>query len=468
VGSTRTARTELSFHEMRSARSAPRGLEVNRSILRAAAALMLAGICVKIIAAFKEVAVASVYGRSDAMDAFLAAMLLPALLVNLISESMNQALVPSLIQVREREGRNAAQQLVSSSMLCMCLLLVAISAVAGVAAPEIFSVIASNFSPEKRALAIHVFYGLLPIVLLTGIATTCTAVLNSLDQFALPALAPMMISIATILSALLLAGDFGIWALVFATVAGSMAQAVFVAALMHSRGCRFQLRWYGRTVAAREVAGQYWPILLSGVVASGGLVVDQSMAAMLPAGSVSALAYANRFVSVAMTLLAGAISTAVLPTFSRMVARQDWAACRMAIRTWVGWSAMVSIPLTGMLIAGARTLIRAALQHGAFGPRDTAVVWPVLTMYALQIPFFVCSRVFYRFLLAKKRSDLILSCGILNLVLDIGLNLVLMRWLGIAGIALATSLWSASTFFFLGYFAWKLLPVSEHKDVLIA
>jgi putative peptidoglycan lipid II flippase len=450
------------------ATDAPRRLQVNRNILRAVAALTLAGIFVKVIATFKEVAVASVFGRSDVMDAYLAAMLIPALLVNLVSESMNQALVPSLILVREREGREPAQQLVSSSMLCMCLLLISISVLAGVAAPWFFPVIASNFSPDKRALAIHLFYGLLPIVVFAGIATTCTAVLNSLDQFALPALTPVMISIATILGALLLAGRFGIWALVYATVAGSMVQAVLVAGLMHGHGCRFQLQWYGMTVAAREVAGQYWPILLSSVVASGGLLVDQSMAAMLPAGSVSALAYANRFVGVAMTLLAGAISTAVLPSFSRLVAHQDWAACRVAIRTWVGRSAMVSIPLTGMLIVSARSLIRMALQHGAFGPRDTAAVWPVLAMYALQIPFFVCSRVFYRFLLAKKRSDLILSCGILNLVLDIGLNLVLMRWLGVAGIALATSLWSASTFFFLGYFAWKLLPVTEHKDVSIA
>ena len=453
---------------MTAARSTPQRLQVNRTILRAATALALAGICVKIVATFKEVAVASVYGRSDVMDAFLAAMLIPALLVNLVSESMNQALVPSLIQVREREGREAAQRLVSSSMLFMCLLLVAISVVVAVAAPEIFPVIASNFSQEKRALAIQLFHGLLPIVVLTGIATTCTAVLNSLDQFALPALTPIMISLATILGSLLLAGRFGIWALVYATVAGSMAQAVLVAGLMHGQGCRFNLRWYGMTVAAREVAGQYWPILLSSVIASGGLLVDQSMAAMLPAGSVSALAYANRFVSVAMTLLAGAISTAVLPSFSRLVAYQDWAGCRAAIRTWVGWSAVVSIPVAAMLMGSARTLIRVALQHGAFGPRDTAVVWPVLTLYALEIPFFVCSRVFYRFLLARKRSDLILSCGILNLVLDIGLNLVFMRWLGVAGIALATSVWSASTFFFLGYFAWKLLAVSEHKDVSIA
>jgi Na+-driven multidrug efflux pump len=69
-------------------------------------------------------------------------------------------------------------------------------------------------------------------------------------------------------------------------------------------------------------------------------------------------------------------------------------------------------------------------------------------MYAIQIPFFVSSRVFYRFLVAMRRSDLIFYCGALNLALDIVLNLILMRWFGVAGIALATSLWTVSTFLF--------------------
>jgi len=36
-----------------------------------------------------------------------------------------------------------------------------------------------------------------------------------------------------------------------------------------------------------------------------------------------------------------------------------------------------------------------------------------------------------------------------------------MRWMGVAGIALATSLWTVSTFLFLWYWAWKLLPKGE-------
>jgi putative peptidoglycan lipid II flippase len=126
--------------------------------------------------------------------------------------------------------------------------------------------------------------------------------------------------------------------------------------------------------------------------------------------------------------------------------------------------ALVSVPVAAGLIAGAHLLIRVTFQHGAFGVHDTAVVTPVLAMYALQIPFFVCSRVFYRFIVAMRRTDLILYCGVLNLGLDVILNLVLMRWMGIAGIALATSLWTVSTFLFLWYWSWKLLPASTSKE----
>ena len=438
---------------------------MNRAILRAAVSVGAAGIFVKVFATFKEVAVASIYGRSDIMDAFFAAALIPSLLVNLISESMNQALVPTLVRVREQGGRERAQQLLSSSMLSMCLLLTAASVAMALAARGFFPLIASHFAPAKLTLAVHLFYGLLPIVLITGIATNCTAVLNTVDRFAVPALAPIVISIAVIVGALGCGVRFGIWALVWSTLAGSLLHAIIVAWMMQRRGYRFRLRWHGFDDSAREVAGQYGPVLLSSVVSSGGLLVDQSMAATLVTGSVSALVYANRFVSVVLTLLAGALSAAIVPYLSRMIAFRDWNGCRHTLRTWVRLTTLVSVPIAAILIAGARPLVCFALQHGRFGPRDTAVVASVLAMYAVQIPFFVVSRVYYRFVVAMRRTDLVLYCGILNLGLDIVLNLVLMHWFGVAGIALATSLWTVSTFFYLWYWSRKLLARAFTREV---
>ncbi|WP_420236318.1 lipid II flippase MurJ [Telmatobacter bradus] len=430
---------------------------VHGRILRAATSVALAGVFVKLVATLKEAAVAGVYGRSNALDAFLAAALLPTLLVNLIGESMNQALVPTLIMVREREGHEQAQRLLAAAMLWLCLLLTATSLLLALLARGLLPLFASNFPPEKLQLAIHLFYALLPVVLITGIATNCTAVANSCERFALPALAPVVISLAILAGVWGCGGRLGIWALVWATLAGSLGHMLLVAGLMQRHGYRFQMAWYGMSAPVREVGRQYGPVLVSGVVASAGLVVDQAMAAMLPAGSVSALVYASRFVSVVLTLFAGAISTAVVPYFSRMIAQQDWQGCRDAVETWVWRMGAVALAVTLALVAGAHLLIRLFLQHGVFHADDTDVVARVLVLYALQIPFFVASRVDYRLLVAMRRTDLVMACGTINLVLDVVLNLVLMRWLGVAGIALATSLWVVSTFFFLRFWSRRLL-----------
>src|SRR5580658_1069679 len=234
-----------------------KGPSVNRQIFRAAASVTAAGILVKIVSTFKEFAVAGVYGRSDSMDAFLAAYLIPGLLVNLISESMNQALVPTLIRVREREGHDRAQQLLSSSMLWMCALLAAVSILMAITARGFFPLIASHFPAAKLELSIRLFYGLLPVVLITGVATNCTAVVNTFDRFAWPALAPVVIPLAIIAAALTLGERLSIWALVYATVAGSLLHAAVVAGMMDAHGYKFRLRWHGMTEATREVAQQY-------------------------------------------------------------------------------------------------------------------------------------------------------------------------------------------------------------------
>jgi putative peptidoglycan lipid II flippase len=358
-----------------------------------------------------------------------------------------------------------AQELLSSSMLWICAFLGVASPAMAISARGFFPLIALHFPAAKLDLSVRLFYALLPLVFMTGIATNCTAVLNTVDRFAWPALVPVVTPVAIILGALLLGGRLGIWVMVYANLAGALLHVALVVRMMEKHGYRFRLKWFGMTAPMREVAHQYGPVLLGAVVASGGLLVDQAMAAMLPAGSVSALAYANRFVGVFLTLLAGAISTAIVPYFSRTIALQDWAGCRHILISWFKITALISTPVALGLIAGSHLLIRVAFQHGAFSAGDTAVVTPVLAMYAIQIPFFVSSRVFYRFIVAMRRSDLILYCGILSLVLDIVLNIILMRWLGVAGIALATSLWSISMFFFLWYWAWRLLPPSTPPPI---
>jgi putative peptidoglycan lipid II flippase len=422
---------------------------------------MLCLVVVKIAGVAKEFVVAGVFGRSDELEAFLIAALLPGLLINIVAESMNQALIPTFVRVRNKEGSERARELFSRALLWSGALLVGVSLAMASSARAVFPLLGSHFTEAKLGLAVRLFYGMQPVILLTGIASTCAAVLNAEGEFAIPAIAPMATSVSLMLMVPLLAKHSGAWSIVYAMLAGALIHAAWMLWRASRSGLLDWPRLRGLDKDTREVLQQFGPLALSGLVASGGLLVDQAMAASLPAGSVAALAYAGRFVSVVLALLGGALSSAVTPVLSEMVARDEWQACRRTVRMWA-WRAMgVAMGITAVLIGGAGILVRMTLQHGAFGAQDAAAVTSVLAMYALQIPFFVSSRVYYRLLVAMGRTDLVLYCGLLNLGLDIVLNIVLMRWMGVAGIALATSLWTMSTFMFLWYWSRRMLAVNE-------
>jgi putative peptidoglycan lipid II flippase len=419
---------------------------------------------VKLIATGKEFVVAGVFGRSDALDAFLAAMLVPSLIINLAAESMSQALVPELVRVRVQRGIAAAAELVSVSLTRLCAMLLAVCAAAGFSAELWIRCVGWSFPAAKLSLTLHLFCGLLPSVLFGAIAAVCGAVLNAARRVAAPAISQAIVPIATLVGTLMLARRLGPWALVLGSVAGMALYALWMASAMVRNGYPILLRWRGAAEACRTVRRQQAVVLASSLVASGGLLADQAMAASLAPGSVSALAFAGRFVSVVLALAAGVASAVIGPHFAELAGRRDWTGSRATLRRWSRAAWIGSTAAAVPLVFGAQWLVRLCFQHGAFGPSDTAAIARVLVFSAVQIPFFAASRVHYRFLLAMRRADVILLCGSINLVLDVVLNLVLMRSLGVAGIALATSLWTVFTWLFFATCTRRVLAHAESRN----
>ena len=103
-------------------------------------------------------------------------------------------------------------------------------------------------------------------------------------------------------------------------------------------------------------------------------LVDQSMAAMLAPGSVAALNYARKIITVFIVIGATPLGTAALPYFSQMVANQDWRGCRHTLRVYAQSIVLVTVPITLGLVLFSHPLIRILYQRGAFTPADTAVV----------------------------------------------------------------------------------------------
>jgi putative peptidoglycan lipid II flippase len=418
---------------------APASLTPGRKIFNAAATVAACSAIAGFGSTAKELVVARWFGRGDALDAFLIAFLLPSFLVNLVAGSFNSAMIPTFIQVRETEGKEAAQRLFSGVMVISLGLLVGVSILFGMLAPYFLPLLGSGFSPAKLMLTRRLLYGLLPFIVLSGLAVAWTAVLNAGERFGLPALSAILTPLSIIAFLLLFGRTWGIFALVVGTVTGVALQAAVLGGLLRVRGVRLEPRWYGWDPSLRKVIGQYAPMLAGALLMGSTELINQSMAAMLQPGSVAALNYARKVVSLFIVVGATPLSTAALPYFSEMVVNRDWNGCRHILKVYSRSIALVTVPITLGLVAFSHPLIKIVFQRGAFTAVDTGVVSRVQAFLSLQIPFYILANLGVRLISALKKNSVLMMIAGVNMVVNILLNLILMRYAGVAGIALSTS-----------------------------
>lgn len=436
----------------------------NAKILRAGLVVAFFGILTALAMAARELIIARYFGRDDSIDAFLIAFLLPSFIVTLVVSSLGAAFIPVFIDARKHRSDASVQELFSSVMLLNLIALSAIALILGLLSPYYLPYLGSGFSAAKLRLTRELLLCLLPFILFNGMTMYISSVLNAGERFALPAVVPLITPVIVIFFIVLMAKQWGAFAIVAGTLSGSALEAAALARTLKKQGIRFLVRWSGFTPDIHSVLRQYSPMLAGSFLMGGALVVDKSMAAMLSHGSVAALSYGNRVVSGVFAVAGTALGTATFPYFSRMAAEADWNGCRHTLKRYSILVALTSIPFTVCLMALSKPLVRILYQRGAFTAADTELVSTVQICYLIQIPFYLLGLLFVRFLSAVRRNELLMFGGGINLVLDVILNFVFMRFWGVAGIALSTSVVYICSLLFLVVCYLKVLRESQGID----
>ena len=429
---------------------------INRKIFRAAVIVGVLGILARIAGTGKELVVAHAFGRSDALDAFLIAYLMPAFAVNLLMGALGSALLPVLVETRQKQGAHAAEEFLSSTVCLSAVVLLIVAALLGLCAPLYLPLLGHGFPAAKLLLTRKLLYLLLPWVVFSGIATLLSYIMNAGEKFAAPAIVPLATTSAVILC-IVLARWGGIFSLVIGTVIGGLLEAVVLLRFLATHEIHLRFRWSGFDPRVRKMLAQYAPMLAGSFLMGGTAVVDQAIAAMLPGGSVAALNYANKISGAIAVIGTTALSTAAFPYFSKMVAENDWHGCRHTLKRYVVLITAIAVPLTLLLIVFSKPIIRVLFQRGAFTSSDTELVSLVQACYCLQLPFYFLGSLLARFISSMRRNDLLMYASALNLGVNIVMDLVLMKVWGIAGIAVSTAIVYFVSVLFLSVSSIKLL-----------
>lgn len=434
---------------------------VNRRIFAASLTVGVFTFLVHVVTAAKELVVAYQFGTADVLDAFLIAYLLPSFVIIVFAGSLPSAVIPIYIEVQIREGQEAAERLYASVMGWSLVILAGISSIMALLAPLVLPLLGSGFDEQKLVLTRSLYFTMLPVLMLKGLATIWSAKLNAAERFSLASAVPILTPILIVVALLYRGGQWGIYALMAGTVGGGALEAVIIAWYLHRLGVRLIPRWDGWTPALRQVMKQYGTVVAGASLMASTMLVDQAMAAMLGPGSVSALSYGGKVVSFVLAIGATALGTALLPHFSRMVAVADWKEVRHTLQIYVTLIFKTTIPLTLLAVLLSEPIVSLLFQRGAFTATDTHVVGQVQAFLLLQVPLYLAGIVIVRLISALKANHILMWGCVLNFIVNVVLNYVFMQWLQVAGIALATFVVYVVSVIFLSYMLLRLLKDLE-------
>ena len=377
---------------------------------------------VKIAAAAKVVATARAFGTSDGLDAYLVAFLLPAFVCDTLAGSLTSSLVPTFIEVRELQGRDAAIRLYRSVLAAGTGLLAAAAILVGVFAPWIFRLLASSFDRNKIALTCSLFWVMLPTVPLSAMSTAWRAMLNTEGRFALPAMLPALTPVASIALLFAFGRTWGVYTLAVGTLAGGLAEVALLAVAMLRRGDPILPRWYGRDRALDQVMAQYWPVVAVHSPA-GRNATDRPIhcgdARFRQRGGAQ-LRNPRQRVLIAMG--PSAVATAILPHFSRLTVNPDWDHLRHSLRSYAAIILAVTLPVVALLMLFSEPMVRLFFERGQFTGAATELVTTIQRFSLLQIPAAMVMALALRLVSSIKANHLLARVAafyaVLNLALD--------------------------------------------------
>ncbi|MFM1899883.1 MAG: integral rane protein MviN [Cyanobacteriota bacterium] len=417
----------------------PAGLLMARSLKRIALVVTYGTLLSKLGGLVRQLVIAAAFGVGAAYDAYNYAYVLPGFLLILLG-GINGPFHSAMVSVLSRRPRQEGAQILATLNTMVSAVLLAVTIVLVLAADPLITLVGPGLSPELHQNAVLQLQVMAPMALLAGLIGLGFGSLNAADEFWIPAISPLMSSLALILGVGLLWGQLGASiaspafairggvVLAFATLVGALLQWLLQLPALARQGlARMRLVWDWRHPGVREV----WQVMGPATLSSGMLQINVFTDLFFASGILGAaagLGYANLLVQTPLGLISNALLVPLLPTFSRLTAPEDREALVARIRQGLMLSTASMLPLGALFVALGQPIVALVYARGAFDQQAVLLVTGLLMAYGVGMPAYlgrdVLVRVFYA--LGDGTTPFRLSLA------GIGLNVVF-DWLLVGG-----------------------------------
>lgn len=445
-------------------------MSTNKSIAKATGVIGFATFCSRILGFIRDMVIARFFGIYVYAQAFVIAFKIPNLFRDLVGEgAANAAFVPVFSEYAIKHNKEEFWEVVNVIFNLMLVILMSITLLGIVFAPFIVRLIAPGFilDPYKLEVTIKLNRIIFPYILLVGLSAYSMSILNSLKHFTIPAFAPCLLNISIIVFVLIF-GE-GIKGLAWGVLIGGLLQLAIQIPALYKKGFRPHLVGRFHHPAVKIVGSLMAPRILSSSIYQLNNFIDSifgSIASIVGEGGVAVLYFSYRLIQFPLGIFSNALSQAILPTFSRQAAEDNYDELRHTFYWGLRATFFVMLPASCGLMVLAQPIISTLFGGGKFDDSSIHLTANVLFFYSLGLFAYGATKVAQSCFFALKDTVTPAKVAAGALVVNVILNSILMFPLKLGGLALATSISGINTFLILFVILKKRLGDFDMKGLV--
>jgi putative peptidoglycan lipid II flippase len=388
---------------------------------------------------FREVVNARYYGTQWEMDTFLAAATIPTILFGVFQGALVSALVPTFSEYITHGREDEAWRL-GSTIINLLAIILTLGAVFGwVFAPWYVPFIAHGFPAPQMGVAVHMTRVLMPSIIAVSLSGVFSAMLNAYHRFRSASLVGIAINVVTIAFVVTLNHRYGIFALVFGTTYGLIAQMVVQLPAIISIG-KYRPIIDVHHPGLKKMWVLLGPIVIGSAAGQVALFFDRFFASTLSPGYIAGMNYAGKLVGFPQQIFAAAIATVIFPLLAAHFANENRRGVAASAVTGLGLVNLITIPSVCALIVLAHPIVQALFQRGTFGGDATELTASLLPYAAIGLVALAANVVLTRCCFACRETALPVAISVITMLLNVLLSLLWLPSLGARGLLLANSL----------------------------
>lgn len=444
-------------------------------VAKATIGLMMATIIAKVLGFGRELVLASSYGASMYSDAYLTAMNIPVVLFTIIGTTLGTVLIPMYFEVNSELGESKALNFTNNVFNIVIVICILLAILGFIFTEQLVKVFAMGFKGQTLKVAIDFTRITIIGIVFTGLSYVMTAYLQIKNNFTVPGLISVPKNII-IIASIILSVKYNPYIMIWGTLIGIATEFLFQLPFAIKSGYKYQPYINIKDKYIKKMSWLIGPVLIGVAVNQINTMVDRTLASTLVEGSISALNYANKLNGFVMAMFITSVAAVIYPMLSKLSSEDNKEKFTSSVVQSINSVILLVVPISVGAIVLATPIVKLLFQRGEFDARATSMTAIALIMYSIGMVAFglrdILGKVFY----ALQDTKTPMINGAIAMIMNIVLNIILVKYLKLAGLAFATSISAIVCIFLLfgslkkkiGYFGQDKIMKTTIKSMVSA